>query len=205
MISEDDRFWVRWSLCAQLMRTRIPGTIGFLTALAFVIGLGRSHGYLLETLNNASGVNILGGAKIMFMGSVFILIAIAIYWIFCPSPIKAFKDRRDYVEYVTVGIDPVEIAKIKEVLSSVLSDEAYARLKLRSSIKDLNFDESSAPTALIVSDYYSYLDRTGLRLPLICLSMASLGILLFLMPATINVITALPDAMTIFDDRGMPM
>ncbi|WP_146258634.1 hypothetical protein [Agrobacterium rosae] len=202
-MKEDRGFWVRWSLCAAMMRTRLPQTASLLSVLAYTIVLSDKYTELADGLNAPTGMVVAAQLKSMFMGGFVTLLAMGMYWLLCPRPIKNFRDRRDYVDYVVRGLDPDELNIALETLSDIPPDAVVQLSDLRVKIADLtNAKEEGIATPVLISDYYTFVDRRGMRAPMFCFSMLSIGAMLFLLPAAISVITALPSAMEIFDDRG---
>ncbi|POO54319.1 hypothetical protein CPJ18_02120 [Agrobacterium rosae] len=203
LLKEDRGFWVRWSLCAAMMRTRLPQTASLLSVLAYTIVLSDKYTELADGLNAPTGMVVAAQLKSMFMGGFVTLLAMGMYWLLCPRPIKNFRDRRDYVDYVVRGLDPDELNIALETLSDIPPDAVVQLSDLRVKIADLtNAKEEGIATPVLISDYYTFVDRRGMRAPMFCFSMLSIGAMLFLLPAAISVITALPSAMEIFDDRG---
>lgn len=100
MLREDRSFWVRWSLCAAVMQSRLPQAASLLSVLGYAIVFSEKYAFVSNGLSDATGAVVAPQFKLMFMGGFFVLVGMIIYWLFCPYPIKRFRDRRDYVDYV---------------------------------------------------------------------------------------------------------
>ncbi|UVC08679.1 hypothetical protein IHQ71_26720 [Rhizobium sp. TH2] len=193
-------------MCAAVMQSRLPQATSLLSVLGYAIVFSEKYAFVSKGLAATTGTVVAAPFKTMFMGGLFILFAMSIYWLFCPYPIKRFRDRRDYVDYVVRGLDPSEPDHAARAIESIPSDSVVQRANLRVQQTDLDIAKSEGiATSVLASDYYTLLDRQGMRMPMVCFSMFMLGALLFLMPAVISVVTALPRALEIFDDRGLPM
>ncbi|MBY2940930.1 hypothetical protein HF264_14605 [Rhizobium leguminosarum] len=174
--------------------------------LGYAIVLSEKYAFLSSGLGAGTGADVAVQFKFMFMGGFTILVAMGIYWLFCPYPIKRFRDRRDYGDYLVRGLDQQETEKAVRVLESIPSESIVQLGNLRVQKDEIDQVKSTgSATALLASDYYTFVDRKGMRLPMFCFSMFMLGAFLFLLPAAISVLTALPRAMDIFDDGGLIM
>lgn len=120
-----------------------------------------------------------------------ILFGLMIFWLFCPSPIRRYRSRREYVDAVPGDRDEREGRRAAKILRSIYPPDAGAQWVIYGiRVTDQEIDLLAEPTGVLsgsavapLTAYYEVADR---RFPVasgFCLFYLVTGAVLFLVPS----------------------
>ncbi|UVC17642.1 hypothetical protein [Mesorhizobium onobrychidis] len=132
---------------------------------------------------------------LLYLGGVYILVGLFMYWLACPRPLRMYRSRREYVEAVRGDRDATECARAGKALRPIYDSMPMDGLSKRPiygilvSNEELGITERE-PAAVMagasiapLTAYYELLDRKDPFVSGLCLLTLVFGAFLFLLPS----------------------
>lgn len=209
------KFRPRWTYVASLARTKLPQFASLVPVLGYAVLWGDSfHAFVMEfsKLGPSLWFSTLTRIYLLYVGGVYILGGLIMYWVACPRPLRLYRSRREYVEAVRGDRDSDECIRAGTALSSIRESVPMNGRKQRLFYGIIVTDEELGvierePAAVMagasvapLTAYYELLDRRNPFAAGTCLFFLVFGAFLFLLPS-LEVFLMAIDHLT---DQGWP-
>jgi hypothetical protein len=105
----------RWTWSARLARTRVPALVSLIPLLGYVIILSdefHAAAMKFEQLGGGLWFSSVGRIHLLYLGSVLVLLGLAIYWALGPRSIQSYLHSRDYVEAMVRDGAPRKLKRV---------------------------------------------------------------------------------------------
>jgi hypothetical protein len=188
----------RWTYAAALTRTKLPQFASLVPVLGYAVLWGDwFQAFLMKfsTLGPSLWFSAMTRISLLYVGGVYILGGLLIFWLACPRPLRLYRSRRQYVEAVRGDRDTEECARagkaLRPIFDSMPKGPPGRRLihgilvsEEELGIMERQIGAVTAGAAIApLTAYYELLDRRHPVISAFCLFMLIFGAFLFLLPS----------------------
>lgn len=117
---------VRWSTNAAITQTKLPQVISLVPILGYAILYGDQFQNLLMKYS-LLGPDVLftpfQRICLLYVGGIFVLVGLLIFYVFCPSIIRQYKTRNEYIRHVMETSDYKQMDFMNACLTKLLIDQ----------------------------------------------------------------------------------
>ncbi|MEN3146109.1 hypothetical protein ABCW43_02220 [Neorhizobium sp. IRAMC:178] len=125
-MKDTDYYSVRWSTNAALAQTKLPQVVSLVPVLGYAILYGdQFQNLVMQFTSLGSDVLFTPFQRIclLYAGGLCVLAGLIIFYVFCPSIIRQYKTRTEYIRHVMETSDYRQIGDMNRAMVSLLEGQ----------------------------------------------------------------------------------
>ncbi|WP_172729970.1 hypothetical protein [Neorhizobium galegae] len=205
-MKDTDYYSVRWSTNAAITQTKLPQVVSLVPVLGYAILYGdQFQSFVMRFTSLGPDVLFTAFQRVclLYAGGLCVLAGLIIFYVFCPSIIRQYKTRTEYIRHVMETSDYRQMADMNRAMISLLEgqpkegDELYfnefpAQAVLNAVKMTLGFRSryevfsGTRPRGTVypgLAAYFEAINRTRWFASILCNGLMIIGAGLFLLPS----------------------